>query len=61
MGCHLNAAGTTFLLSVRENDVISAEIMKLLKKKLLTLASQSIMNSFQVFSTEIKKIDEIKE
>ena len=61
MSCHLNAAGTTFPLSVRENDVISAEIMKLLKKKLLTLASQSIMNSFQVFSTEIKKIDEIKE
>ena len=34
--------------------------MKLLKKKLLSIAHQILMNSFQVFLPEIKKM-EVKE
>ena len=47
----------TYPLSTKENEAISAEIMKLLKKKLLSIAHQSIMNSCQVFSPEIKKME----
>ena len=39
----------TYPSSSKENAVISAEIMKLVKKKLLPIAHQSIMNSFRMF------------
>ena len=39
----------TYPSSSKENAVISAEIMKLVKKKLLSIAHQSIMNSFLIF------------
>ena len=49
-----------YLILHRPKRVISAEIKKLLKKKVMSIAQQNIMNSSQVFSPGIKKM-EVKE